>query len=239
MKRGFTIIELMMGISITAMVMAALGAVCMATANGWRQGEFTRSAWISGSGAASQVQRALRDAKYIGYIVPGDLTATPAVPASVFYWRADDFDGDADGVLQIGEMGLIEFDTTERSLIRYEAKAWSASLSPSELLQLGGDPQYHLQRSDLVNNASAGAQFKTYLTNTGLGVVTPIARNISAAQFTGIRTDEVTPTGRSVVQFQLRVERLNDATVPGGQGGASIERSSVTLRAPTTRPTNF
>ncbi len=201
-------------------------------------GEFTRSAWISGSGAASQVQRALRDAKYIGYIVPGNLAASPAVPASVFYWRADDFGGSADGKLQIGEMGLIEFDPDARSLVKYEAMP-SSSMNASQLLSAGGDAQYHLQRTDLVNNASAGSQFKTYLNSAGVGVVTPIARNITAAQFTGIRTDEATPTGRTVVQFQLRFERTGDATIPGGEGGASIERGSVTPRGPTTRPTNF
>ena len=242
--RAFTFVELMIGMVITSLVMAALSAVCLATANGWRQGEFTRSGWLSGSGASSQVQRALRDAQYVGYIVSGNVSATPAPRASVFYWRADDFDGDDadtdpdnDGKLQIAEMALIEFDPDTRSLLRYETIACD-QMTASQWNSAGLDQSNHLRRSDLVDSATAAEDFKAYLQASGIGVVTVLARNVDAAAFAGLRTDEVTVTARPLVQFELRFSRA-DADAVLGTAATSIERGTVTLRGPSTRPANF
>jgi Tfp pilus assembly protein PilW len=225
---GFTLVELIMGIALTTLVMAALSAVCLAVATGWRDAELTRSSWVSGHGASSQLQRTLRDVRYLGYVTPGDLVSDPAVPASIVYWRGDDFGGSTDGKIQVGELGLIEFDPATASLYCYRAIP-SAQMTPAQLT-LAAIEVHH---SDLVDSASGASQLKTYF-DSGVGIKTTLARHIAAAQFSTVRADE--ESGRPVVQYELRFEQPENATVPGQTAGLMVERGSATLRAPSAKP---
>jgi hypothetical protein len=224
---GFTLVELIMGIVLTTLVMSALSAVCLAVATGWRDAELTRSSWISGHGASSQLQRNLRDARYLGYVTPGDLTADPAVPASIVYWRADDFGGAPDGKIQIGEMGLIEFDPATASIYCYRAIP-SAQMTPAQLTPAA----IEVHHSDLVDPTGA-SQMETYF-SSDVGIKTTLARHVAGVRFSAVRADE--EDGRPVVQYELRFEQPENATVSGQTAGWMVERGSATLRAPSAKP---
>lgn len=241
-----------MGIMITSLVMAALSSVCVAVAAGWKQGELGRSTWVSGTGVVTQLQRTLRDAQYVGYVIPGNASVSPATDASVVYWRADDFNTAysaappaaasdtndyADGVPQIGEMGLVEFDAAAGTLTRYEIQNWR-KLSAAQHAAASEPLTY----AEFVTAASVADDFKAYLASSGgAGVTTVIARDVTAAEFSTVRADEASPTGRPVVRFTLKLSRCADATRPNAPGMTTetVERGSVSLRAPSTRPTNF
>jgi hypothetical protein len=252
-RLGFTFIELMMGIMLTALVMAALSSVCIGVAAGWKQGELGRSTWVTGTGVVTQLQRTLRDARYLGYVVPGNASASPAVTASVFYWRGDDFNTayDAnpppmetdtndytDGVPQVGEMGLIEFDPTAGTLTRYEVQNWRKLTATHH-----GEFARSLTYADFVTAANAAADFKAILAQfAGAGTATVLARDVTAAEFSTIRADDPSLTaGRPVIRFTLKLHRSADATRPNAPGMTTetVESGSISLRAPTTRPTNF
>jgi hypothetical protein len=225
---GFTLVELVMGMALTVLVMSALSAACLAVATGWRDAEFTRSSWVSGHGASSQIQRILRDVRYLGYVTPGDLTASPGVTASIAYWRGDDFGGVADGKIQVGEVGLLEFDPATSTLFNHRAIPW-AQMSPSQLTAAA----IELAHSDLVDAAGVASQFKTYLA-TGVGISTPLARHVIGTEFSTIGADD--DTGRPVVQYELHFEQPTNVTVPGETAGTMVERGAVTLRAPRAKP---
>jgi hypothetical protein len=236
-SRGFTFIELTMGLTITSLVMLALSVVCIAVAKAWHETDYSRAAWLSGHGATSTVQLSLRDARYLGRVVTGNINANPAVPASIFYWSTDDFGGTNDGKIEIAEMALLEFDPAAGTLTRYKVQL-PANPTASQYAAVGGDEQYHLRHSDLTGSTAA-ADFKAYLTSSGLGQATPIARNLAGVAFSTVRADEAVPTGRPVVRFELRFNTPADATTNNRNSKVSIERGSVTLRAPTTQPKNF
>ncbi len=233
---GFTFVELMMGIGVTSLVMLALSSVCMSVAAGWKQGELGRSTWMGGTGVTTQLQRTLREARYLGYVHSGDLSANPAVPATLVYWRADDLNGVPDGVPQIGELGLLEFDPSNRTLTRYEIKPTS-ELSDAQKSSAAEPLTYN----EWVVASSVAGDLKAYLESSGAGRAQIIARDVTAAEFATLRADELNPTGQPVVLFQLRFRRGMDATRPGTEELTieTVERGSVTLRAPTTRPNNW
>jgi Tfp pilus assembly protein PilW len=224
--RGFTFVELVLGMAVTAMVMVALSAACLAVGEAWRESDYARSAATKGSATTSALRLALRDARYVGYVVTGDLAASSATTASVLYWRADDFDGAANDKVELGEMALIEFDPATKSIVKYEAKDSSAMTSSQRTYS-----SVELSRSDVVTNANAAKEFKAYLTNTNSGVVTPLLRNVSAATFRVVRANDDSSTARPVVAYELCVESPQDAAAPGRSSRTAVERGVVTLRA--------
>ena len=63
--RGFTFIELMIGLIITAMIMAAMAAVLTGVAEGWQAGNVSRSTQMQANQIYTRVQKILSGAKYV------------------------------------------------------------------------------------------------------------------------------------------------------------------------------
>jgi hypothetical protein len=225
----------MIGMTVTAMVMVALSAACLAVGEAWRESDYSRSAATKTSATTSALRLALRDARYVGYVVTGDLAASPATNASVFYWRADDFDltpsdttdAVADDKVELGEMGLIEFDPATKSIVQYRVKASDQMATAAQRAAAS----VLLAKTDVLTNPAAASEFKAYLTNSGVGVVTPLLRNVSAATFAVVRGNDDSATARPVVAYELCVESPQDAAAPGESPRAAVERGVVAVRA--------
>jgi prepilin-type N-terminal cleavage/methylation domain-containing protein len=105
-RRGFTLIELCLGLIIVAMVMSALAAFALAVSNCWKYSDASEASAISGNQAVIRLQRRLHDAKRVGY-------CRPAPQAALVYWTGD---ADGDGRMQFSELAMIRFDETEHTL---------------------------------------------------------------------------------------------------------------------------
>src|SRR5690606_37665752 len=104
--RGFTAVELMMGLAITGLVMAALAAVMFSVAQGWRAAELTQVGAVSESVAMGRIARTLREARAVG---PPRTFADGSI--GMMYWAEDVGD---DRQKKISEMATLEFDPSKR-----------------------------------------------------------------------------------------------------------------------------
>lgn len=106
LRRGFTLVELCLGLLVMAMVMSALAAFALAVSNCWKYSDASEASAISGNQAVIRLQRRLHDAKRVG-------CCRPAPKAALVYWAAD---ADGDGKMQFSELAMIRFDDAEHTL---------------------------------------------------------------------------------------------------------------------------
>ncbi len=105
---AFTAIELMMGLAITGLVLAALSSVLIAVGQGWRATDNTQAGAISETLAMARIANALRESRELG--MP---TTASNGGVSLMSW-ADDTDNN--GGKKISEMASIDFDPDSGNL---------------------------------------------------------------------------------------------------------------------------
>src|SRR5438874_1445919 len=101
--RGFTFVELMMGLVITSLVLGALSAFTYAMTAAWKQSDSLQLTHMGSNQATVRIQNVIQQAKLIGLVRPGSLTGT-GTAAAMMYWANDN---SADGKIQFAEMGLL------------------------------------------------------------------------------------------------------------------------------------
>jgi hypothetical protein len=128
-----TLIELTIGLVLTSMVVAALGALWYAVARTWDQNSGLQATTLTASHAVSRLELTLRETKYVLQYRRGSLNdATPSASAQVLLWRKDawnrmalagrqDIDTIANGVVEAAELALLEHDPVDRRLYLYES----------------------------------------------------------------------------------------------------------------------
>jgi|GEM_PF-1114028 type II secretory pathway pseudopilin PulG len=126
-KRGFLLVELVIGLVIVALVMLGAAAIMGAVAQGWNDQDVTRSTQLQANQTYVRVQNALEGAKYVGYWNAGSMDGSSSPATSIFFWQNDNFGGVETGDPCIGEMALIQFDPTTNTLWLYKC------LSPSQM----------------------------------------------------------------------------------------------------------
>ena len=65
-RRGFTFVELCLGLVITTLVMGAMAAFSMAMASAWKSAEKTQSLTLRGHHAILRIEKEVRNARLIG-----------------------------------------------------------------------------------------------------------------------------------------------------------------------------
>jgi len=135
-RRGLTLVELSIGMVITSMVMGALSAVWFAMAHSWKTTGSATGAGLTASVTAMRLEQRLRTSRYVFQYASGSVTATPTKAAAIFYWKADNWNSTSDGIVQLGEMALIEHDSTSKRLYLYEPIA-STSMTAAQLTAAG------------------------------------------------------------------------------------------------------
>jgi prepilin-type N-terminal cleavage/methylation domain-containing protein len=212
--RAFTLIELMIGLVITAMVMAAMAAVMTSVAEGWQAGSVSQSTQMQANQIYTRVQKILSGAKYV--ILPTNGSSG----SSIIFWANDNLI--ADSTVEAGEIGLITWDSTTQSLYLYEA--------PSNLT--GGQlaaAETQLDWSSLQTLTPATVESWTYMQQTPLGgpgtTGNANALQVTSANFyvTGLTSANQLP----IVEFSLGFSK---------NGQAVTLYSSTTLRGPSTQP---
>jgi hypothetical protein len=127
---GYTLPELVLGMSLTVMVAGAIGAFALALSQSWAHGatdhptiesEEGRPARTSLAATINQFQGMLRisavvrDAKLIGHVDAGTNPPEGETPAAVMLWLADQSPIVAnvptvDHQIQLSEIGLLQYD---------------------------------------------------------------------------------------------------------------------------------
>lgn len=129
-RGGFTLVELILGMALTAIVVGALAAFSLSLSQAWAYG--ATDAVADGSGESTPAKTTLADsinqyqsvlrvgallraAKLIGLVRPGVDPPTTDPAAAVMLWMSDrapvvDGLGTVDHQIQLSEIGLIQYD---------------------------------------------------------------------------------------------------------------------------------
>jgi hypothetical protein len=102
-RAAFTLMELIMGMIVTGLVMAAIAALLSAVAMGWEQSGQSQTTSIHRVQTHARIQRILKGAKQLGAIRAGSVNGN-TTPAGVMIWKSD---ANGDGKVQFSELGLL------------------------------------------------------------------------------------------------------------------------------------
>jgi type II secretory pathway pseudopilin PulG len=218
--RGFLLVELLVGLVIVALVMLGAAAILQATASGWNDQDITRSTQMQANQTYLRVQKALEGAKYVGY--------SSSSPGTVFFWQTDNFGGVENCDPYIGEMALLQFDSTTNTLWLYTCLPVS-QMSASQ--QTAAKQTWTLAD---INLASTAAQFAT-------------SYNFVQKQALGGPGDEPNDGTRMQVEgFNVTVNSLSTTTqLPvieysisflQNDGTTLTLYNTTTIKGPTTQP---
>src|SRR4051794_4614443 len=107
--RGFTFIELSIGLVITAMVALAAASFAIAMSTAWQRSTTAEASMLSGHQITTRIQQILRSVRYLGACRLGSLsTSGGTTEAAILIWRADDVT--VDGKVQTSEMQLLRYE---------------------------------------------------------------------------------------------------------------------------------
>lgn len=221
-RRGLTLVELSIGMVITAMVMGALGGMWFAVADAWRQSSSSQNAGATATQATARLDALLRDVRHVGVWTAGSINGS-AAGASVLVWRGDAWARNENGtakttlpdwIPQLGELLLIEHDPAAGKVYYYEPIPL-ASMTGTQPTRASKDVTW----AEL-NSATLAASFKAsdlvkrkVLTEGCAGAVF----NVHAAN----------GSTRACVEYSLRIVR---------PGAASLVYGTTTFRCPSPRP---
>jgi prepilin-type N-terminal cleavage/methylation domain-containing protein len=203
--RGFTFVELSVGLVVVALVLTALAAFSLATAEAWKQGSTSNpvgngqtvaSVAVMSNLATTRINHELQDTLCTGGYFPGTLTSSSGQQASLLVWWTDGGNKSVDP----SEVELIEYDATQHAVLRYRPGATPASCDYTTF-----------------SNNSFIATFKA-----AAATPIPIARNIDGMQIF-VNTPS-SSTQLPVVEYRLYFKR---------DGHSQVAYGSVCLRSPT------
>jgi hypothetical protein len=218
---------LSIGLLITTMVIGALAALWFAVGEQWRKSSSSQCATLRASQAVVRLEGTFRQSRYLCQYTPGSITDTSVAPASAFFWRADFWNalGDvtkpsdfktffSDGLVQVAELALVEYDPSAKRIYLYQAK----------------DPA----AMDVAQRTAAGTVWawtdlskpSNLTTFKGLNYVTRtvLSEGVGAAAF---NMPAPKTGGRPLLEFTLKLPRA---------GGNTLVYSVATFRTPAPKP---
>ncbi len=104
--RGFTLVELILGMLVTTLVMGTIAAFMSAVGRGWTASDSTQASTNITAQAHLRMQRMLRQARQIGAVRTGALDGSATSNAAVLYWKGD---ANLDNQIQFSELALLEY----------------------------------------------------------------------------------------------------------------------------------
>lgn len=208
MRRGFTVVELAIGLVVTALVAAAAAAITLAVSQGWTHAERVASSNVSISRTCATIEQTLRGARLIGRWRDGTLNDCGSPNAEVLVWRED---MNNDGLVQFEEVSVIEFDGTNLRLVLYKAEFPTAAVRAVANTTFAS--QDALRDSDAIEEFKASA-YTVAVPLTANGEVTGAWFNVIAANNKGSR-----PSFEFALQFNV-----------GGR--TTMQYGTATVRSP-------
>jgi len=192
-RRGLTMIELLIGLVITGLVMAALASITFAVAQGWTASDGTQNLQIQSQQVYTRVRYNLASALYIGLVNAGSLNGSATTPGCVVYWANDSVN--ADGKPEIGEMALIQHDAVNQVVTLYYCMPY-ASMTGTQQTSAAGSISYATMTT---STWPATFEALSFVKKTVLG------RNVKGATFASYWNTSTTQ--RPLVEFCLVLNR--------------------------------
>jgi hypothetical protein len=119
-----TLIELSIGLMITSLVVGALAALWFAVADTWQRSSASQNLALTANQALTRLETALKQSKYLCHVDAGSIDGTATSPASILVWKGDYWNpagaNAADGVVQVGELIVIEHDPVAKKIYLYQ-----------------------------------------------------------------------------------------------------------------------
>lgn len=106
-RRAFTAVELIVAISITAMIALSAAGVSMVLSRAYADSRQSYSSLQTARSVIMRIRREISQAKLITSVTPG----------TVVYWQAD---LNGDGQINISELAVIEFDSEQQLLLAHK-----------------------------------------------------------------------------------------------------------------------
>jgi type II secretory pathway component PulJ len=215
--RGFTLIELCLGLVITSLVMGAMAAFSLAMSTAWKSAESSQSISLLANQTVVRLQNEIRQSKMIGAVRAGTSAGTSS-NAAVLLWKADT---SGDGYIQGNEVSLIEHDVASHTLRLY----YSGQADAAGTWSYG-------------STFTASATLNNFKTNRNYKV---LARNVYGAVFqsTGTTGTSQSPTLHFALKFMVNDTQANSSQrVAGGMEKLMVQYGSASLRVPLTQPAN-
>jgi prepilin-type N-terminal cleavage/methylation domain-containing protein len=125
-RRGFTLMELTIGMMVTAMVAGASAALLSAVGQGWTQSDSTQDNSLNIVQTHLRIQRVLRGAKQLGLCHAGAIEGSSS--AAILIWKADT---NLDSQMQFSELALLEHDPAD-GIIRYYEVVYPSNWTPAQ-----------------------------------------------------------------------------------------------------------
>jgi prepilin-type N-terminal cleavage/methylation domain-containing protein len=207
--RGFTFVELMMGMIVTGLVLSALAVFVFSVADGWSGSETVQSIYLSGNMGVDRIDRAIRAASMVDPNTTHGTLDNSGSPAACMFWH-DDGDGDAalagfsgDGQIEFCEMSLLIYSPSTQTINLYSMP------TPTTAAQIA---QASLPESQLMTPAAFIA--------SGYVTATPLAHNVTACEFFPVTA---TSTERSSLEVIM---------VVGDSQAKTTIYTTATLRCP-------
>lgn len=227
-RRALTVVEMTLGMVVTAMVLGALGALWYAVGEAWRSTGASQALASTTNQVNLRLESTFRQARFVINFEPGTLDkGTSATPARAFIWRGDFWNRAAqkatppdfktplvDGAVQIAELGLLEYDPVNARVNLYRVKD-AAGLTNAQR-----DAACEVPTFDRLNQSQTRDSFKT-LDFVECAV---LADGVTAFRL-GI--PQAQPGSRPVVEFTMDVSR---------KGTTNRLNGTAALRSPSTQP---
>ena len=202
---AFTFVELCIGLVIVSILMGAMAAFSLATAEAWKQGSATNAV---GSGqnvaaiplianlVAVRIDNEIGGCAGVGGYYSGTLTSSSGQQASLLLWKKDT---NGNTTIEPSEVELLEYNATDHCIYKYTSTATTPSLTYDQF------------------TASWIATFK----DPSMSSKVPLARNIDGMQ---INVSNASRTYQlPLVEYRLYFSR-------GGQ--AQTRYGAVCVRSP-------
>lgn len=218
--RAFTLMELLLGMLVTALVMSALAALLGAVAQGWKQSGEAQSTSNVVTQTHVRIQRLLKGVRLIGACRSGAFDGTASEQAAVLLWTAD---RNNDYRIQLSELALLDCEmggAPADCAMKFRTLEYPASWTAAQRNAEDGAP---ITMAELNDEASVD-WFRDIVAGSLYGKSVLVARNIVGSEFR--RLDAATAT-RPSFHYLLNIQRGN---------AAETEYGTVTVRTPTTYP---
>jgi prepilin-type N-terminal cleavage/methylation domain-containing protein len=136
-RRGFTLVELSMGMLIMTIILAALGGLAVALTSGWKATEVQDGLQIARRQTSAQMYHNVRSAKFIGAATADKLDSSGPGPrrgAAVMFWKGDK---DPGPVMYAYQIGVIEHDLDTSTLRLYQLpQTASGAMTPFKAMDI-------------------------------------------------------------------------------------------------------
>ena len=212
-RSGFTVIELCIGMLITAMVAAATATFTMAVVTQWRDGDHAQILDVSLQQARAVIGPIVQSSRQVAEVIA---SPTP----SVFLWQYDSLGG-ADQKPQLAEMSLIEYDAATQTIYYYQADSTqdlADNVTATQTLTAAD-----LQNPSTVNVFKSQSWLKPPRALLGPGRV--VDSSVETSRVTAAIFQSIVSNGVPQLQWT--------ATITRGNTTADVS-DTLTLRAPET-----